>query len=224
MNNSNSNTSRSTSTNNLTNINKINNPNEEVKLVENNVKLHKHTEANKKVKLIENTVKLHEYTKENKKLLEKMYENMNKIKNQNLYLNTELKNQNKQEDLKALQNYVKTQRVIFKKISDNIKEVNNIKKKHRLTKLFMTSENKEKINKLLFNAITAGELKLHINSVVKNIKKIVNNNKRSKFRNMIKSKVSETSGKTSQERIAELKIERHDAIKNTKPMGRLLKY
>jgi hypothetical protein len=194
------------STNNLTtNTHETNNENEEVNLVEENEQLYK-------------------YTRENEELLEKMYENMNKIRNQNLYLNVVLKNKNKQEDLKALQNYVKTQRVILKKINDNIEEVNKIKKKYRFTgKLFMQKENKEKLNKSFTKKNKEG-IELYVNNAVKKIKKIVNNNKRDKFHNIVESSVIKKTGKTSDGRIAELKIERRDVIKNIKPMGRLLKY
>ena len=201
LNNSNNSNNLNNSTTSLTkNTSEINNTNEEVNLVEDNEQLYK-------------------YTKENEELLEKMYENINKIKNKNLYLNIKLKNENKQEDLKALQNYVKTQRVILKKINNNIKESTEIKKKYSFGKIFMKKENKEKLSKLLTKKNKEG-IELYVNNAVKKIKKIVHNNRRSKFHNMVENKVIKTTGKTLEERIAELKEQHHNKIKNIKPITR----
>ena len=192
LNHSNSNTSRSTSTNNLTNPNEINNPNEEL-----------------------NT---------NAQLLQEMYNNINRIRNKNLYLNTKLKLRNEnnqqdynQEDLKALQNYVKTQRYILKKINANIKEANEIKKKYTF-QILMEKDNKKKLSKLLTKENKIG-IELHVNNAVKKIKTIVNKNARSKFRNMVDRTVKST-GTTTENRMIELKKQHYDSIKNIKPMTR----
>lgn len=197
--NSNNSNNLNNSTTSLTkNTSEINNTNEEVNLVEDNEQLYK-------------------YTKENEELLKKMYENINKIKNKNLYLNIKLKNENKQEDLKALQNYVKTQRVILKKINNNIKESTEIKKKYSFGKIFMKKEDKEKLSKLLTKKNKEG-IELYVNNAVKKIKKIVHNNRRNKFHDMVENKVIKKTGKTSEERIEELKEKHHNKIKNIKPM------
>jgi hypothetical protein len=219
----------------------------------------------------DNNKQLYKYSNENEKLLKKMHENINKIKNKNLYLNIELKNKKKQKDLKSLQNYVKTQRVILKKINDNIKEVElvkeveKIKEQHKYTRgLFMNKENKEKLKKFenlrkiknleklknlsrSFTEKNKKGIELYINNAVKKIKKIVNNNTgntkqsnnsvsignnavkkikknvnnngRSKFHIMIQNQIKKT-GKTSEERIAELKEKHYNKIKNIKPIKR----
>jgi len=215
----NSNNSNNSTTSLTKNTSEINNTNEEVNLVEDNKQLYKYTKENEEVNLVEDNEQLYKYTKENEELLEKMYENINKIKNKNLYLNIKLKNENKQEDLKALQNYVKTQRIILKKINNNIKESTEIKKKYSFGKIFMKKENKEKLSKLLTKKNKEG-IELYVNNAVKKIKKIVHNNRRSKFHNMVENKVIKTTGKTLEERIAELKEQHHNKIKNIKPITR----
>ena len=171
--------------------------------------------------LYENNELLYKYSEKNKNLLKKMRKNMKEMINQNLYLNKKIKNENKQKNLEALQNYVKTQRAILKKINNNIIERNKIKRKYpSLTgKLFMKKENKEKLNRLLSRK-DKDIFELQINNAVKKIKKIVNNNSRTKFQTML-AEQSKKNGITKENRYKQIKESRPEIVSKTTRIGNL---
>lgn len=152
------------------------------------------------------------------------------IKHNNLYLNVKLNNNNNQEYLKSLQNYVKTQRLVLKIVNDNIKESKEIMKKYKTTgdlmktfkftgKLFMKKENNEKLKKLLTEE-NKKKIESNVTNAVKEIKKTVNKstkvNKRQKFKDLLKNY-------NADERLRELKKEKKNELhlNNIKPIGRL---
>lgn len=131
--------------------------------------------------------------------------NIIKRENNNLSLNHELHNSNQKDELKKLQNYVKTERYILSDIEKKIKKLDSS------NWLYKSKSTKKKISNYKNNKTIKEK---NIEKKVKKIKNIVEENGRKKFRNVVG--ITKNQSKEAYERI---KADRQNIVKSVKPIN-----
>ena len=128
-------------------------------------------------------------------IIEKNYENIHLSKSLNH------KKKNLQDDLKRLQNIIKTERYILDNMQENIKKIES--------KWIKSKKNKNKIKK-------TETIKKNIESKLKQISKTLNLNEKQSFKEMIPKYATENERK---KRIQQLKKNRQNIVKDVTPIN-----